>query len=92
MTETKTRRKVVKVLAKGQITIPREFREALEIDAETLLSISMVADHLEVSPLRQGQDTLRRYTEDDISRFLAEDKLDHKTAQRVRELLRNENL
>jgi hypothetical protein len=63
-------------------------REALGIDAETLLSISLVDDHLELSPLRQGQERLRRYTEEDISRFLEEDKLDPKTAQRVRELLR----
>ncbi|MDO8567996.1 MAG: AbrB/MazE/SpoVT family DNA-binding domain-containing protein, partial [Dehalococcoidales bacterium] len=79
MPQTKTRRKVVKALAKGQITIPNEFRQALGIDAETLLSISLVGDHLEISPLRQGQETLRRYTEEDISRFLEEDKLDEET-------------
>lgn len=88
MPQTKTRRKVVKSLAKGQITIPSEFREVLGIDAETLLSITLVGDHLELSPLRQGQEALRRYTEEDISRFLEEDKLDEETARRVRELLR----
>ncbi len=87
MPQTKTRRKVVKALAKGQITITNEFRQALGIDAETLLSISLVGDHLELSPLRQGQEALRRYTEEDISRFLEEDKLDEETAHQVRELL-----
>ncbi len=87
MTQAKPRRKVVKALAKGQVTIPSEFREALGIDTETLLSISLVGDHLEVTPLRQGDESLRRYTEEDISRFLEEDKLDEGTAQRVGELL-----
>ena len=88
MTPVKARRKVVKVLPKGQITIPVEFRDALDIAAETLLSISLVGDHLEVTPLRQGEETLRRYTEEEVSRFVEEDKLDPQTAQRVRELLR----
>jgi AbrB family looped-hinge helix DNA binding protein len=89
MTQARTRRKVVKSLAKGQITIPSEFRDALGIEAETLLSVSLVGDHLEISPLRTGTDTLRRYTDDDIARFLAEDKLDDETARRVGELLKH---
>lgn len=74
-------------MAKGQVTIPSEFREALGIDAATLLSISMVGDHLELVPLRLSEETLRRYTEDDISRFVEEDKLDAETARRIREIL-----
>ena len=92
MAQPTPRRKVIKVLAKGQITIPAEFREALGIDAETLLSITLVEDHMEVTPLGQGEDALRRYTEDDISRFLEADKLDEETAQRVRELVRRGEL
>ena len=88
MTQARTRRKVVKTLAKGLVTIPREFREALGIETETLLSISLVGDHLELAPLFWGEE-LRRYTEEEIDRFLAEDKLDEKTARRVRDLLRS---
>ncbi|MEK7814330.1 MAG: AbrB/MazE/SpoVT family DNA-binding domain-containing protein [Chloroflexota bacterium] len=87
MTQTTARRKVVKALAKGQVTIPSEFRQALGIGAETLLSVSLVGDHLEIATLRQGEEALRRYTEEDIARFLEEDKLDQETAQRIRDLL-----
>jgi AbrB family looped-hinge helix DNA binding protein len=87
MTQTKARRKVVKALAKGQVTIPSEFREALGIEAETLLSVSLVGDHLEIATLRQSEEALRRYTEEDIACFLKEDKLDQETAQRIRALL-----
>ena len=87
MAQAKQRRKVVKALAKGQVTIPSEFREVLGIGAETLLSVYLVGDHLEIVPLRQGEEGLRRYTEEDIARFLEEDKLDQETARRVRDLL-----
>ena len=87
MTQTTARRKVVKTLAKGQVTIPSEFRQALGIEAETLLSVSLVGDHLEIATLRQSEEALRRYTEEDIACFLKEDKLDQETAQRIRALL-----
>ena len=91
MAQVKRRRKVIKALAKGQITIPSEFREALGINAESLLRISLVDDHLEVTPLRPGEE-LRRYAEEDVSRFLEEDKLDERTAQKVRGFLRRGEL
>jgi predicted nucleic acid-binding protein/bifunctional DNA-binding transcriptional regulator/antitoxin component of YhaV-PrlF toxin-antitoxin module len=87
--ESKRHRKVVKALGKGQLTIPREFREALEIDSDTLLSITLIGDHLEIKPLRQGQDTLRHYTEEEISLFLKEDKIDLETASKVRKLIKH---
>ena len=92
MAQAKPRRKVIKALPKGQITIPSEFRQALGIDAETLLTISLLNDHLEVTPLRSGEDELRRYTNEDVSRFLELDKLDEETAGRVRKLLRSAEL
>jgi len=92
MTQARKRSKVVKSLAKGQITIPSEFRDALGIKAETLLSVALVGDHLEISPLQFGQESLRRYTDDDIARFLKEDKLDEETAKRVKELLKRAEL
>lgn len=92
MIQANHRRKVVKALAKGQVTIPSEFRQALGIKAETLLTVSLVGDHLELAPLRPGDEALRRYTEEDIARFLEEDKLDLETARRVRGLLRRRAL
>ena len=86
MAQARTPPKVVRTLAKGQITIPNVFREALGIDTETLLNVTMVDDHLEIAPLRQGDD-LRRYTEADIAGFLKEDKLDVETAEKVRGLV-----
>ena len=92
MTQVQVKPRIVKSLAKGQITIPAVFREALGIDADTLLSVSLVDDHLEILPLRHGHEALRRYTEQEVSRFVDEDKLDPRVAQKVRDLLRQGEL
>lgn len=87
MVLTKPRNKVVRALPKGQLTIPRDFRDALGIEADSLLTISLVNDHLEIAPLRPAADDLRRYSERDIARFLKEDRLDAATAKKVQALL-----
>jgi AbrB family looped-hinge helix DNA binding protein len=92
MTQPNNRRKVIKEMAKGQVTIPKDFWEALGTEAGTLLTISLVGDHLEIAPLGQGEEELRPYTKEDISRFLEEDRVDGETSRRVRELLRQGDL
>ncbi len=92
MVSTSPRRKVVKALPKGQITIPREFRKRLGIEAETLLNVSLVNDHLEIAPLRPADQDIRRYSDEDIASFLKEDHIDAATAKRVRKLLKQGSL
>jgi AbrB family looped-hinge helix DNA binding protein len=92
MVQVRNRRKIVKPLAKGQVTIPAEFRDALGIDTETLLSISLIGDHLEIRPLRQGEEELRRYTEEEVARFVADDRLEPEVARRIKELLQQGDL
>ncbi len=88
MVSASPRPKVVKALSKGQITIPREFRERLGIEVETLLNVSLVDDHLEIAPLRPAGQDIRRYSDEDIAGFLKEDRLDAATAKRIRKLLK----
>lgn len=80
--------KIVRPLAKGQVTIPIAFRQALGIDVDTLLDISLVDDHLEIVPLQPDLAQVRRYADEEIDAFLEEDKLDAETVRRVRDLLR----
>ncbi len=107
MARTMARTKVVKALAKGLVTIPSEFRAALGIKAETLLSISLMDDRLEIARYRGDGDRqgdqrrhtensnqtenanqlempLRRFSDEEIRRFLEDDRLDDATASRVR--------
>ncbi|MBM3925454.1 MAG: AbrB/MazE/SpoVT family DNA-binding domain-containing protein [SAR202 cluster bacterium] len=92
MAEVGTKSKVVKTLGKGQITIPTKFREALGIGPETLLRVSLLDDRLEIRPLESEEGGLRRYTGEEVERFLQEDKLDAKTVKRVRALLKQGKL
>ena len=88
---TKLASKIVKPLAKGQITIPAEFRKKLGIDADTLLGVVLTEGKLEITPVKiRNNEALREYTDIDIQRFLEEDKIDTQTASRVRELLSQE--
>ena len=42
---------IVKTYAKGQIMIPKEFRDELSIVPGRELSVDLVGDHLEIRPL-----------------------------------------
>jgi len=81
---------VVKPLAKGQITIPVEFRRRLNIGADTFLQLTLKGEKIEIVPLRlvpKGDPLLREYTDEEIQRFLEEDKLDPETLEKMRFLL-----
>ncbi len=45
-------RKVVKQLRHGQITIPKEIRDAIGLDEDDMLSISVAGGRLEIEPVR----------------------------------------
>ncbi len=89
MAETKPLTKLVRPLSKGQITLPIEFRRRLRIDDRTILSLTLKGSKIEILPLRPlaENEPLREYSKDDIERFVNEDRLDRKTAGKVRKLL-----
>lgn len=45
-------KKLVKQLRHGQITIPKDMREALGLEAEDLLSIELSSGKLEIEPVK----------------------------------------
>lgn len=49
--------KIVKPLRGGQMTIPAEFREALRIDQNTLLKVTLEAGEMRVRPMRMAEST-----------------------------------
>jgi AbrB family looped-hinge helix DNA binding protein len=93
--QEKTMTKIVKPLPRGQITIPVEFRKKLGIGSDTILSISLKGNKIEIIPatvLGSGTNILREYTDKEISQFLKDDKIDKKTADNVKSLLAKGNL
>ncbi|MGH7406811.1 MAG: AbrB/MazE/SpoVT family DNA-binding domain-containing protein [Candidatus Methylomirabilales bacterium] len=81
--------KLVRPLSKGQITLPIAFRRRLKIDAGTILNLTLKGGRIEIVPLRPmlQEGILRDYAQDEIQRFLKEDRLDPRTAAKVRRLL-----
>jgi AbrB family looped-hinge helix DNA binding protein len=81
--------RIVRPQAKGQITIPADFRERLGIDQNTFLQLTVRGSTIEVSPLRLAKEGsgLRDFDRSELDAFLKEDKIDAKTAARVRRLL-----
>ena len=92
MATIERQRKIVKPRARGQLTIPAEFRKALGIDEDTQLSVTLLADRLEVMPFRPGEEELRRYTDEEVARFMEEDKLDPEVGRRIKDMLRRGEL
>ncbi len=81
--------KVIKPFGTGQITIPAEFRRRLNIKRSTLLNMVLREDRIEITPLdlRTSRQSARTFTREEIDRFVADDRLDPRTAAKVRKLL-----
>ena len=81
--------RIVRPQAKGQITIRAGFRERLRIDQSTFLELTLRGFTIEVCPLRLVKEgaALRDFDRSQLDAFLKEDKVDGKTATKVRRLL-----
>jgi len=87
--KTKKLKRLVKPLSKGQITIPIDFRRELGISEDTMLNLTLKDGKIEISPLRSlgREQASREFSDAEIRQFLKEDRIDTKTADRVRRLL-----
>jgi len=82
--------RIVKLQAKGQIAIPSELRRRLKIDADSFFQLTVKEGKIEIRPLRLTAEEdvpLREYSDEEIQRFLEEDRLDPETLAKVRKLL-----
>jgi AbrB family looped-hinge helix DNA binding protein len=89
MARKQTATKLVRLQAKGQITLPAQFRRRLNVDEDTILRVTLERGGITITPLRSEttDPPLREYSQADINRFLREDRLDRATAAKVRRLL-----
>ena len=79
--------RVVQLPARGQITIPTEFRRRLGLEDGALLRMRLVGDKIEIEPLAMTEAGLRLYTDEELRQFQAEDKIDAESVTAVRRLL-----
>ncbi len=79
--------RVVQLPARGQITLPVDFRQKLGLAEGDLLQMSLVGNKIEIEPVRSPEARLREYTDAEIQQFLEEDRINAETAATVRKLL-----
>jgi bifunctional DNA-binding transcriptional regulator/antitoxin component of YhaV-PrlF toxin-antitoxin module len=84
-----TATKLVRLQAKGQLTLPAQFRRRLQLEADTIVQVALQGEGLVLTPLRQAaaEPPLREFSQADIARFRREDRLDRATADKVQRLL-----
>ena len=89
MSKSKALSKIVRLLPKGQITLPIEFRRQLKLGEDALLRLTLTDAGLQVIPVREAPRDIggREYSAEQIARFLREDRIDRATAAKVRRLL-----
>jgi bifunctional DNA-binding transcriptional regulator/antitoxin component of YhaV-PrlF toxin-antitoxin module len=75
---TDSRRRVIQPLIEGQVSIPETMRHALGLDDSTLIELRLDGDRLIISKPEddESDDSVRIYTDEEIARFLEEDKID----------------
>ena len=81
--------RIVRSQAKGQITVPIEFRKRLGIDQNTFLRLTLRGSRIEVSRVQLGREgtVLRDFDQKEFDAFLEEDTIDSKIAAKVRRLV-----
>lgn len=90
----KTREKLVKIQTKGMVTIPAEFREALDIDERSILQATMMDGGVffikmtyQPASEKDENNSTELYSDAQIKTWLKEDKLDAKTAAKLKKIL-----
>jgi AbrB family looped-hinge helix DNA binding protein len=79
--------RVVQFPARGQITIPTEFRRRLGLEDGALLRMRMVGDKIEIEPLTMTEAGPRLDTDEELRQFQAEDRTDADSSAAIRGLL-----
>lgn len=81
---------LVKILPKGQITIPVKFRRQLGVEEQSYLRVALEEGRLVIKPVKSNWEEkyIRKYSDDEIEEFLEADKLSPKERQAARQWLR----
>lgn len=81
---------LVKILPKGQITIPVKFRRQLGVEEQSYLRVALEEGRLVIKPVKSNWEEkyIRKYSNDEIEEFLEADKLSPKERQAARQWLR----
>ena len=72
---------IIKLQPKGLITIPKKFREILDLEENGLVKVRIEKDRLVIEPVIVLPYKVRRYTDKEIEEFF---KLDNKQSKELK--------
>ncbi|EKD64536.1 MAG: hypothetical protein ACD_50C00351G0003 [uncultured bacterium] len=81
--------KVVKTQSKGMVTIPVEFRQKLGINENSLMEAKLIDNGVVFIKLDFEPEEIEIYSDNQIKKWMEDDKIDTKTAKKLEKLLKD---
>jgi len=75
-----TSKNLLRPTSKGQVTIPKSFRQKLNLDSDTFLKATLEGQKIIFQPVTINPTNIRTYTDLQIKEFMKEDKLTEEDA------------
>ena len=82
-----TNQEWLKVLGKGMVTIPKQWREELGFEEGDIVKAKKEGNRVVIEPQKESLAPYRVYTSAEIDAFLAEDKLPQSLSKKVQKNL-----
>lgn len=79
--------KIIRLRPRGQLTLPKDLRERVGLKEDAPLRIGTEAGRIILEPVEFYPYPTRDYTQREISRFLKEDRLPPKLAEKFKDIL-----
>lgn len=79
---------VVKILPKGLITIPKQWRQELGFEENGLARLRRLGNRLILEPVNVVSYRLRNYSKEEIEQFIKEDRINPVLRRKVKKLLK----
>lgn len=76
--------------SKGQVTIPKSFRQKLNLGTDTFLEVTLEGQKIIFQPVSIKPTNIRIYTDQEIKEFLKEDELTSENAAFLNRILKTD--
>ena len=90
-TTTNTNQEWLKVLGKGMVTIPKQWRQELGIEEGDIIKAKKEGKRLVIEPQQENFAPYRVYSDEEIDAFVKEDKLSSSLANKIQKNLAGKN-
>lgn len=83
-----TSKNLLRPTSKGQVTIPKSFRQKLNLGTDTFLEVTLEGQKIIFQPVTVKPANIRTYTDQQVKEFMKEDKLTEENAKFLNRILK----